>query len=102
GLLGANFVRALIARGETVHVWNRTAAKARALEEIGAKAFDDPADAVRGATRVHITLRDDETVDDALEHAKAGLAKGVIVVDHTTTGPRQTASRVAKCAKHDV
>ncbi|MBV8579034.1 MAG: NAD(P)-dependent oxidoreductase, partial [Candidatus Eremiobacteraeota bacterium] len=32
GLLGANFVRKLLERGETVHVWNRTPDKARALE----------------------------------------------------------------------
>ncbi|MCL4756213.1 MAG: hypothetical protein KJ015_39055 [Myxococcales bacterium] len=30
GLLGSNFVRALRKRGEEVHVWNRTAARARA------------------------------------------------------------------------
>ena len=30
GLLGANFVRAMLKRGEEVHVWNRTATKATA------------------------------------------------------------------------
>ena len=44
GLLGAGFVRALIAQGETVHVWNRSPDKARALEQYGARAFDDSAD----------------------------------------------------------
>ena len=102
GLLGANFVRALVARGEAVHAWNRTPGKARALEEIGAKAFDDPADAVRGATRVHITLRDDETVDDILERASAGLTKGSVVIDHTTTSPALTAARVARWAERGV
>ena len=58
GLLGANFVRALLRRGETVHVWNRSVEKARALEGDGAKSFDDPAEAARGATRVHLTLSD--------------------------------------------
>lgn len=99
GLLGANFTRALLARGETVHVWNRTYGKAKALEEAGAKAFSDPAEAVRGASRVHITLRDDETVDDVLARAGAGLAKGAVIIDHTTTAPQPTAARVAKCAE---
>ncbi len=102
GLLGANFVRALAARGETVHVWNRTAEKVRALAEFGATAFDDPADAVRGASRVHITLRDDETVDDALRRAEEGLSKGVVVIDHTTTAPGPTAERVARWAAKGV
>lgn len=102
GLLGANFVRALQSRGETVHVWNRTAAKAKTLEQYGAKAFDDPADAVRGATRVHITLVDDAGVDDVLERARAGLSDGVIIVDHTTTSPAGTAERVKRWAKHGI
>ena len=37
GLLGTNFVRAMLRRGEAVRVWNRSAEKARALEAEGAK-----------------------------------------------------------------
>jgi 3-hydroxyisobutyrate dehydrogenase len=96
GLLGSNFVQALCGRGEEVQVWNRTAAKARALEAVGAKAFDEPADAVRGATRVHLTLSDDVAVDDVLERARAGLGNGVIIVDHTTTSPTETVARVKR------
>jgi 3-hydroxyisobutyrate dehydrogenase len=99
GLLGANFVRALLARGESVQVWNRTADKARALEQYGARAFEDPADAVRGAERVHITLVDDVTVDEALERARPGLAEGVTIVDHTTTSPAGAAERVRRWAE---
>ena len=51
GLLGANFVRAMINRGEKVQVWNRTAAKATALEQYGAVAKATPAEAVKGADR---------------------------------------------------
>ena len=43
GLLGSGFVRALLRRGETVHVWNRSPEKAKALEEHGARVFEDPA-----------------------------------------------------------
>jgi 3-hydroxyisobutyrate dehydrogenase len=99
GLLGANFVRALLARGETVQVWNRTADKARALEQYGARAFEDPADAVRGAERVHITLVDDATVEQALERARPGLSEGVTIVDHTTTSPAGAAERVRRWAE---
>ncbi|HEY1693190.1 MAG TPA: NAD(P)-dependent oxidoreductase [Polyangiaceae bacterium] len=96
GLLGTGFVRALRKRGEDVHVWNRTASKAKALEADGAKAFDDPADAARGAARVHLTLSDDAAVDETLERARPGFAKDVVLVDHTTTSPTGTAARAAR------
>lgn len=54
GLLGANFTRALLNKGEQVKVWNRTATKARALEQYGAVAVDDVVEAVKGATRIHL------------------------------------------------
>ena len=60
-------VAKLLERGETVHVWNRTTEKARALEADGAKAFDQPREAVRGASGIHVTLSDDATVDSVLE-----------------------------------
>jgi 3-hydroxyisobutyrate dehydrogenase len=96
GLLGSNFVRALRRRGEEVQVWNRSPDKARALEADGARAFGDPADAIRGAARVHLTLKDDEAVDDVLERCRAGFGEGVTIVDHTTTSPAGTADRVRR------
>ena len=102
GLLGSGFVRALRRRGEEVHVWNRTASKARALEADGAKAFDDPAEAARGAERIHLALSDDAAVDETLERARPGLAKEVLLVDHTTTSPTGTAARAARWAERGV
>lgn len=93
GLLGSGFVKALRRRGERVHVWNRTAAKAKALEADGAFAFDDPAEAARGATRVHVTLSDDHAVDEVLERARPGIGAGAVIVDHTTTSVHGTAER---------
>jgi len=85
GLLGANFVKAMIKKGDEVHVWNRTPAKAKALEEFGAKAFDNVADAVKDADVIHITLKDDDTVNEVLQNAAPGLKAGAIIIDHTTT-----------------
>lgn len=96
GLLGSGFVRALRRRGETVHVWNRSPEKAKALEADGARAFADPADAARGATRVHLTLADDASVDEVLARAKPGIAPGVPIVDHSTTSPAGTVARAAR------
>ncbi len=96
GLLGSNFVKALRRHGEEVQVWNRTTSKARALEADGARAFDHVADAVRGASRVHVTLRDDAVVDQVLEEALPGLAQGTVIIDHSTTLPASTAERIKR------
>jgi 3-hydroxyisobutyrate dehydrogenase len=96
GMLGSGFVRALRKRGEDVQVWNRTHAKAQALETAGARAFAEPADAARGAERIHLTLSDDAAVDDVLERARPGFAPGVVIVDHTTTTASGTAARAKR------
>lgn len=85
GLLGSNFVKALLKKGEEVQVWNRTASKASTLETYGAKAFTEVAEAVKGADRIHLTLKDDASVDEVLEKAMAGFKPGAIIADHTTT-----------------
>jgi 3-hydroxyisobutyrate dehydrogenase len=93
GLLGSNFVRALLQKGEKVQVWNRTAAKAKALEEFGAKAFDTPAEAVQNVDIIHVTLKDDATVDEVLEAASKGFKNGAIIIDHTTTSAQGAIER---------
>lgn len=103
GLLGSNFVRALRRNGHDVQVWNRSPAKADAVaQETGARAFADPAEAVRGATRVHLTLSDDAAVDDVLERARPGLANGVVLVDHTTTSASGAKARIERWRERGV
>jgi 3-hydroxyisobutyrate dehydrogenase len=96
GLLGSNFVRALRRRGEDVQVWNRTYERAAALEAEGARAFRDPAEAVRGAARVHLTLTDDAVVDAVLEQARPGLSPSTVIVDHSTTSTQGALARMAR------
>jgi len=84
GLLGSNFVRAMRRKDIEVQVWNRTSAKASALEQYGARPFEDVAAAVKGADTIHITLKDDSTVDDVLAKAEPGLMPGAMIIDHTT------------------
>ncbi len=93
GLLGAAFAEAAAKRGDTVTAWNRSPDKARALEAFGVIAATTPADAVRGATRVHIVLKDDAVVEEVLAAARAGLSPDAIIIDHTTTLPTLTADR---------
>ena len=96
GLLGSNFARASLRRGERVQVWNRTAEKAHALAPDGAIVGVDPAAAAKGAARIHVLLSDDAAVDDVLERARPGLEPGVVIVDHTTTSVSGTRERIAR------
>ncbi len=93
GLLGSNFVRAMLQKGEQVQVWNRTTSKAKALEQYGAKAFDNVADVVNGADTIHVTLKDDATVDEVLQNASTGFKQGAIIIDHTTTSAKGAIQR---------
>lgn len=95
GLLGSNFTKALLKKGEKVQVWNRTASKSKALEAFGATAFDEVTDAVKGATRIHVTLKDDDAVNEVLMHASKAFEPGVIIIDHTTTSAHGAAERTA-------
>ena len=96
GVMGTGFVRRLLANGHAVNAWNRSAAKAQALQAHGAKAFADAAAAVAGAERVHLSLADDASVDAVLEPLAAALPAGAWIVDHTTTAASSTAQRAAR------
>ena len=96
GLLGGAMVEGMLRRGDAVAVWNRTEAKARALEAFGAKVAATPGDAVTGADQVHMTLPDDEVVDQIVAAVTPRLRPGATVIDHSTASPRGTKARVAR------
>jgi len=94
GLLGAAFAQAAAQRGDSVTAWNRSPHKVQALAQFGVKAAATAADAVRGASRVHLVLKDDAVVDAVIAAARDGLAPDAIVFDHSTTLPVSTAERL--------
>ncbi len=96
GLLGAAFAQAAATRGDTVTVWNRSSHKALALQQFGVTVAASPADAVRGASRVHLVLKDDAVVDDVIAQARPSLLEQAVLLDHTTTQPVLTAQRAAR------
>lgn len=96
GLLGAAFAEAAAKRGDTVTAWNRSSDKVRQLAQFGVKAAATPADAVRGATRVHLVLKDDAVVEEVIAAARPGLAPDTVLIDHTTTLPELTAARAER------
>ena len=91
-------VRHFLRAGTPVTVWNRTAAKARALEPEGATIAASPAEAAAGADRVHFVLPDDSVVDAILDQIAPSLEPAAIVIDHSTTLPEATARRASRLA----
>ena len=102
GLLGGAFAEAAAKRGDTVTAWNRSADKVAALAPFGVKGASTAADAVRGAVRVHIVLKDDAVVDAVIAAALPGLSADAIIIDHTTTLPELTAARAVRLAAQGV
>jgi len=98
GLLGAAFAEAAAIRGDTVKAWNRTPDKVKALARFGVQPAATPADAVRGAVRVHLVLKDDAVVEEVIAAARAALSPEAVIVDHTTTLPALTAQRAQRLA----
>ncbi|MBV8196739.1 MAG: NAD(P)-dependent oxidoreductase [Candidatus Eremiobacteraeota bacterium] len=93
GMLGSAMVRNLLRRGISVRVWNRTPERAAALQDSGARAFVDPAEAAAGVDYVHLCLSDDAAVDSLLNAVLAGIATGTPIIDHTTVSPQGVVER---------
>jgi 3-hydroxyisobutyrate dehydrogenase len=102
GLLGSAFAEAAAQRGDSVTAWNRTAQKVQALAQFDVKPAATPADAVRGASRVHLVLKDDAVVEEVIGAARAGLSPDAVIVDHSTTLPALTAARAKRLAQEGV
>jgi 2-hydroxy-3-oxopropionate reductase len=75
----------LLQAGYPLTAWNRTSAKARELEALGAKLADTPVAAVSQADIVITMLQDGAAVAAVLEQAAAGLHKGALVIDMSST-----------------
>ena len=93
GMLGSGMVEAMLRHGHEVTVWNRTIEKTKPLAALGARVAADPAEAARGADRLHFTLNDDASVDAVLAACAPSLGPSTFVVDHTTTAPVGTVAR---------
>ena len=96
GLLGSAFAEASAKRGDTVSAWNRSPDKVLPLVQFGVKAAATPAEAVRGASRVHLILKDDAVVEEVIAAARSGLTADAVLIDHSTTLPALTAERARR------
>jgi 3-hydroxyisobutyrate dehydrogenase-like beta-hydroxyacid dehydrogenase len=96
GLLGGALAEAAAKRGDTVTAWNRSPDKVLALTQFGIRSAATPGEAVRGASRVHLVLKDDAVVEQVIANARNGLSPETILIDHTTTLPKLTAERARR------
>jgi 3-hydroxyisobutyrate dehydrogenase-like beta-hydroxyacid dehydrogenase len=102
GLLGGALAEAAAKRGDTVTAWNRSPDKVQALAQFGIKSAASPAEAVRGASMVHLVLKDDAVVEEVISAARPGLSADTVVIDHTTTLPKLTAQRAQRLDKQGI
>lgn len=91
GMMGFPMARRLCEAGHSVHVWNRTRAKAEGLAAFGATVHDAAAGAVRGAEFVILMLEHGPVVDQVLFGAGAANAMnpGTVVVDMSSIKPAE-------------
>lgn len=90
GVMGSSMCGHLLQAGHAVRVFNRSRAKALALEERGAVWCDTAAEAARGSEVVFTIVgfpRDVEEVYFGPDGVLAGAAPGSVVVDMTTSEP---------------
>lgn len=93
GHMGALMAGRLVAAGHEVTVWNRTRARAEAVE--GARVADTPGEAALGAELVLTMLAGPTAVDAVLfgEHGVLpSLRRGSVLVEMSTIGPNALTS----------
>ena len=84
GLPGAALAEAAAQRGDTVTAWNRSPGKVGQLARFGVEAAATPAGAVRGASRVHLVLKDDTVVDPVIAAGHGARDASVLGIDAAT------------------
>lgn len=100
GLMGDPMARRLLGAGFSVTVWNRTHAKAQALEAAGARAPAQLADAVAGAAIVISMLEAGPVVAEVLQQALPALAPGALWVDMSSTQQAEAQAFHAQLQAH--
>ncbi len=87
GIMGAPMARRLLGGGHRVRVFNRSAAKARALAAEGAIVAADAAACVAGGEVVFIMVPDTPDVEATVAKIEPALVAGQLVVDMSTISP---------------
>ncbi|WP_370682628.1 NAD(P)-dependent oxidoreductase [Comamonas sp. GB3 AK4-5] len=102
--MGAPVVRRLCEAGHQVQVWNRTRAKAEALQAHGAIVHDTPCAAAARSDMVLSLLQDGGVVGEVLfgmgsESAVHGMRDGGLFIDMASIQPRQARDHASRLAE---
>jgi 3-hydroxyisobutyrate dehydrogenase len=101
--MGAGMAANLLRAGFSLSVYNRTAAKARALTDSGARLAGTPAAAVEGASIVISMLSDDAASRDVWlgkDGALEAVEKGAILIESSTVSPAWISELAEQAAQH--
>src|SRR5271157_1121889 len=85
--MGAPMARRLLHAGHRVKVYNRTAAKSRALADEGATVCADAAGAALDAEVVFIMVPDTPDVEAVAAHIEPAAQPGQLIIDMSTIAP---------------
>jgi 3-hydroxyisobutyrate dehydrogenase len=96
--MGLGMARNIARAGIAVRGWNRTAEKARPLEDDGAEIFDTPGEAADGADVLLTMLSDADAVIDAVEDVAPNAGSGTAWLQMSTIGENGT-DRCAELAR---
>ena len=105
GAMGLPMAQNIARAGFPLTVWNRTAATARPVAELGAAVAASPKEAAEAADVTLLCLPSSPEVGEILERADgvlAGAARGSIVVDCSTIDPQASRGFAARCAERGV
>ncbi len=102
GLMGSRMAAHLVRAGHSVTVWNRTAAKAAPLAEIGATVADTPDQAVRGSGVIISILSDGPATAEMIAGVSGVLSDGQIWIDMCSSKPEEARAQSATLAGHGV
>ena len=98
GAMGAPMAARLIDAGHEVTVWNRTRARAEAVEG-AARVADSPADAAEGVEAAITMVATPDAVREVLlgdDGLAAALAPGTTAIDMSTIGPDHVTALAAE------
>ncbi len=93
GIMGSGMAANLVAKGQDLVVWNRTASRMEPLVDQGAEPADSPADVAERCDIVMVSVSDTPDVEEVVEGPE-GVLEAVgpdsLIIDHSTISPSAT------------
>ena len=102
GIMGTGMAHSILRAGLPLRVWNRTEARAKALEPDGAAVAASAADAVAEADVIVTMLPDADVVADVMRQAAPGLRAGQAWAQTSTVGLTGVKHLARLAAEHDL